>query len=74
MGNIRQIAIKNIAFTLLEKYPNEFKPDDFNHNKLKVGDLTDVKSKVIRNRIAGYITRILAPHKKTKDSYGMLDE
>ena len=64
MGNIRQGFIKNIAYELLEKYPKEFKPDNFEHNKLKVAEFTDVKSKLIRNRIAGYVTRILAPHIK----------
>ena len=67
MGNIRQIAIKNIASELLEKYPKEFIAGDFQHNKLKVGELTDVKSILIRNRIAGYVTRRLAPHAKKSD-------
>lgn len=66
MGNIRQINIKNIAFDLLEKYPNQFIQGDFENNKKKVAELTDVKSKLIRNRIAGYITRILAYNKRKK--------
>jgi len=60
MGNIRQIYIKNIAIDLLDKYPEHFKVNDFQNNKKKVAYLTDVKSKVMRNRIAGYITRCLA--------------
>ena len=64
MGNIRQDAIKNVAHDLLEAYPKEFKKDDFQHNKLKVAELTDVKSIVSRNRIAGYITRILSPRQR----------
>ncbi len=64
MGNIRQDAIKNIAHDLLEAYPKEFKNDDYQHNKLKVAELTDVKSIVSRNRIAGYITRILSPRER----------
>ena len=64
LGNIRQDSIKNIAHDLLEAYPNEFKNDDFQHNKLKVAELTDVKSIVNRNRIAGYITRILSPRER----------
>jgi small subunit ribosomal protein S17e len=71
LGNIRQINIKNAATTLIEKYPNEFKSGDFQHNKIKVAELTDVKSKLLRNRIAGYITRLLAPHKKV--SPGLMD-
>ncbi|OLD90969.1 30S ribosomal protein S17e, partial [Euryarchaeota archaeon 13_1_20CM_4_64_14] len=37
-------------------YPNEF-TDDFDHNKAKVSELSDVRSILMRNRIAGYITR-----------------
>ena len=64
MGNIRQITIKNIAHDLLRIYPNEFKNNDFQHNKMKVAELTDVKSIVLRNRIAGYINRILSPRER----------
>ena len=72
MGNIRQDAIKNTAHDLLEAYPKEFKNDDFQHNKLKVGELTDVKSIVNRNRIAGYITRILSP--RQRKTIGVFDD
>ena len=64
LGNIRQITIKNIAHNLLIAYPSEFKKNDFQHNKLKVAEFTDVKSIVIRNRIAGYLTRILSPRQR----------
>ena len=67
MGNIRQTNIKNIAFKLLEKYPKHFIAGDFQYNKNKVAELTDVKSKTLRNRIAGYITRRLSPYNKTTD-------
>jgi len=62
LGNIRQTSIKNTANELIKKYPNEFITGDFQHNKLKVEELTDVRSKLLRNRIAGYITRRLSPH------------
>ena len=66
MGNIRQTNIKNTAAELLKKYPKEFIARDFQHNKVKVAELTDVKSKLLRNRIAGYVTRILSPRKKAE--------
>lgn len=56
MGNIRQKYIKRTAFALLEKYPNEFN-EDFQYNKRQVQRLTDVSTKIMRNRIAGYVTR-----------------
>jgi small subunit ribosomal protein S17e len=60
LGNIRQTFIKNIALDLVKKYPNKFKHDNFQHNKESVSELCDVGSKLLRNRIAGYITRHLA--------------
>jgi len=59
LGNIRHINIKKIAKELLEKYPKEFITGNFQHKKIKVAELTDVKSKLLLNRIAGYITRRL---------------
>jgi small subunit ribosomal protein S17e len=65
LGNIRQINIKNIANELLEKNSKEFAAGDFHHNKMKVAELTDVKSKLLRNRIAGYVTRLLPSRKNS---------
>ena len=55
MGRIRPTYIKRVAIELLKKYPQEFSPE-FEHNKLKVGELTDCKYNGMRNRIAGYVT------------------
>lgn len=66
LGNIRPTYIKNIAIELAKKYPNQFKHDDFQHNKKKVEELSDVGSKLLRNRVAGYITRYLASQVKSK--------
>ena len=67
MGNIRQISIKNTAIDLLEKYSKEFIFRNFQHNKVKVAELTDVKSKLLGNRIAGYVTRSMSSNKKNKE-------
>ncbi len=56
MGNVRPTYIKRVAIELAKLYPNEF-TDDFDHNKRKVSELSDVRSILMRNRIAGYITR-----------------
>ena len=64
MGNIRPTYIKRIARELINKYPDKFVADDFQHNKEKVSELTDVQSKMLRNRVAGYVTRILASHNR----------
>ncbi len=56
MGNIRHKNIKNITFRLLDKYEGVF-TGDFDENKHLVSKYTDIQSKVIRNRVAGYVTR-----------------
>ena len=67
MGNIRQLQIKNTAKNLLEVHRDKFIEKDFDYNKKMVGELTENLGKVIRNRIAGYITKILSPRKKSGD-------
>ena len=46
-----------MAFELLRVHPDEFNLD-FDHNKTKVQALTDVNSQTLRNKIAGYVTRL----------------
>ena len=59
MGNIRQTNIKRITFRLLENYTDVF-TKDFETNKILVTKYTTIESKVIRNRVAGYVTRKVA--------------
>ncbi|WP_297487840.1 30S ribosomal protein S17e [Thermococcus sp.] len=58
MGNIKQTFIKRVARELFDRYPDQFMAD-FEYNKKKVEELTNVTSKTIRNRIAGYITKLV---------------
>ncbi len=53
---IKPKYVKQMARLLLEKYPQSFNRD-FDTNKESVSTLTNVESKEVRNRIAGYITR-----------------
>jgi small subunit ribosomal protein S17e len=46
-----------VARELLEKYPARFS-GDFEANKVSVNELVFTKSKRLRNRIAGYVTRL----------------
>ncbi len=57
MGNIRPNYIKRVAHELTRLFPEEFN-EDFEHNKRVVEELTDVDSTTMRNRIAGYVTRL----------------
>ena len=58
MGRIKQTYLKRIANELLETYKGEF-GKDFQKNKEKVQELSTVESKSIRNKIAGYITKVV---------------
>lgn len=62
MGNIRPTFIKRIARELVEKYPDDF-TNDYEHNKKKVAELTDVSTQAMRNKIAGYATRYKSYYK-----------
>lgn len=58
MGNIRSDKIKRTAKELVAKYHQQLSTE-FDENKKLVDELTNVKSKRMRNRIAGYVTRIM---------------
>jgi small subunit ribosomal protein S17e len=47
--------IKRISTELLEKHPDRFSVE-FDGNKKALNDLAVVRSKVLRNELAGYIT------------------
>ena len=53
---IKPAYVKKTATLLMERYPDAF-GDDFEHNKDLVEELTNIESKSVRNRIAGYVTR-----------------
>ncbi|MEA2074433.1 MAG: 30S ribosomal protein S17e [Euryarchaeota archaeon] len=61
MGAIKPTYIKSLGKQLLKEVPDV--TDDFDVNKKIVEEYTNVESKGIRNRIAGYIT-----HKKVKEN------
>jgi small subunit ribosomal protein S17e len=56
MGRIKQTYLKRVADKLLREYPDVFTAD-FEENKKRVAQHTDITSKSIRNKIAGYITK-----------------
>jgi small subunit ribosomal protein S17e len=47
--------IKRISTELLEKYPDKFGLD-LNANKHVISEVAIIRSKVLRNELAGYIT------------------
>lgn len=64
MGKVRPAYVKRTARALLEKYPDKFTAD-FEHNKRVVGELLKT-TKRVRNRIAGYITRLVKMQERLK--------
>lgn len=53
---IKPDYVKKTGNRLLERYPEAF-THDFQHNKKSVRTLTNIESKGVRNRIAGFVTR-----------------
>lgn len=58
MGSVRSLYIKRAAREILAKYPNKF-TKDFNENVKILDELIKTDSKTTRNRVAGYITKIM---------------
>ncbi len=58
MGKVRPDHIKELARKLTYWFPDKF-TSDFEHNKKMVDELTNVTSKKIRNRVAGYLVRLI---------------
>jgi small subunit ribosomal protein S17e len=53
---IKPDYVKKTGTILLEQYPKAF-TNDFDTNKQSVSKLTNIESKGVRNRVAGYVTR-----------------
>lgn len=68
MGRIKTLMIKRLSLQLLERYRTKF-TEDFDKNKVIVGQLTDTDSMKIRNSVAGYITRLVKRGGEEKRPY-----
>jgi len=64
MGRVRTREIKNLALKILEENKDKF-TDKFEENKKILNQLYSFYSKKLRNRICGYITKLI---RKTKAS------
>ncbi|MFX0199666.1 MAG: 30S ribosomal protein S17e [Candidatus Hodarchaeota archaeon] len=58
MGKVRPTSIKRASLELVELYADRFSTD-FDENKKVIDELTEIGSKRIRNRTAGYVTRLM---------------
>lgn len=59
MGKVRPDRVKRIARELVSRFPDRF-TTDFEENKKAVNALTKTSSARVRNRVAGYVTRIVS--------------
>lgn len=57
MGRIKTQQVKRETLKLIKENGKEFNTD-FNENKKKVEQFLDIRSKKLRNVIAGYVTRL----------------
>jgi len=57
MGKVRTEQVKRMARELLDKYPSKFSVD-FENNKQFVSEYTNITTKKLRNRVAGYTARL----------------
>ncbi|MBU4535891.1 MAG: 30S ribosomal protein S17e [Euryarchaeota archaeon] len=58
MGNIRTSFVKRISRELIETHRGKF-TTDFDENKKLVEQYSTVSTKHLRNKIAGYVTRLV---------------
>ncbi len=57
VGKVRIAAVKKVARELCARYPDKFSTN-YESNKTVLADLVDAKTKRLRNRIVGYVTRL----------------
>lgn len=58
LGKVRPEHVKRLARELAVRFPDRF-TTDFEKNKELVDALTDISSTKFRNRVAGYIIRLM---------------
>lgn len=59
MGKVRPEMVKKVARELVKRYPGRFSTE-FDSNKKLLDSVATIYSSKLRNRIAGYITRLVA--------------
>jgi small subunit ribosomal protein S17e len=67
LGKVRIGKVKSVSKELVSKYGNVF-TTDFEVNKKLVYQYSDITSKHLNNRVAGYITRLKVNQKKRDEA------
>jgi len=63
--------VKKLSTELLNRYPDKFNVD-FQQNKKKIDEIAKVRSKELRNQIAGYIASYI--NRQTKEQNKKIEE
>ncbi|MBT3691512.1 30S ribosomal protein S17e [Candidatus Woesearchaeota archaeon] len=58
MGKVKTTQIKRASHKILRYHPDKFKKT-FEENKKLLPEVAEIRSKKLRNIIAGYITRLV---------------
>lgn len=67
MGRIKTAQIKRVTHELMKLHGNEF-TDNFETNQAIVNKLISTSSKILRNKIAGYVTKLVKSKRKIEES------
>jgi len=67
LGKVRIGKVKSVSAELVNKYGTVF-TTDFTANKKLVYQYSDIRSKHLNNRVAGYVTRLLVSQKKREEA------
>jgi small subunit ribosomal protein S17e len=57
LGKVRTETVKRAARELIERFPEKF-TSEYEANKASINQVLKAPSKRLRNRIAGYVTRL----------------
>ncbi|RME53156.1 30S ribosomal protein S17e [Candidatus Woesearchaeota archaeon] len=58
MGRVKTTLVKTKTAEILEAHPSHF-TTNFEENKLRVSEVAEIRSKKLRNTIAGYLTKLV---------------
>ncbi len=64
MGRVKSTAVKTLGNKMIREHSEKF-GETFENNKAALNEIKKIKSKKIRNILAGYITRKIKRIKKT---------
>ncbi len=73
MGKVRPEHVKKMARELIELYPGKFSTD-FQSNKKVITSVAQFYSAKLRNRTAGYITRLLSIERAAEEAEAEVEE